>query len=78
MAIKVALMGAGGKMGQRITDNMVKHPNRNEMAYIEVSEMGIANLAKRGLTTTPQGETLKGADVVILAAPDKLIDKDHP
>lgn len=54
MTIKVALLGAGGKMGQRITDNMVKHADRYDMAYVEVSELGIANLAKRGLKPTPQ------------------------
>ena len=41
MAIKVAIMGAGGKMGCRITDNMLKHPEKYEMAYVEVSVAGI-------------------------------------
>ncbi|NJO83816.1 MAG: NAD(P)-binding domain-containing protein, partial [Blastochloris sp.] len=66
---------AGGKMGQRITDNMVKHPDKYAMAYVEVSEMGIANLARRGLTPTPQADALRDADAVILALPDKLIGK---
>lgn len=75
MTLKIALMGAGGKMGQRITDNMTKYPDRYEMAYVEVSEMGIANLAKRGLQPTPQDEALRDADAVILALPDKLIGR---
>ena len=75
MALKVALMGAGGKMGQRLTDNLMKHPNKYEMAYVEVSELGVANLAKRGLTPTPQADALKDADAVILALPDKLIGR---
>lgn len=73
--LKVALMGAGGKMGCRITDNMVKLPNDYQMFYVEVSEGGAANLAKRGLTTTPQAEALANADAVILALPDRLIGK---
>lgn len=73
--LKVALMGAGGKMGCRITDNMVKLPNDYQMFYVEVSEGGVANLAKRGLTTTPQAEALANADAVILALPDRLIGK---
>jgi D-apionate oxidoisomerase len=73
--LKVALMGAGGKMGGRITDNMVKYPEKYQMAYVEVSEPGIANLAKRGLKPTPQAEALADADAVILALPDKLIGK---
>ena len=75
MAIKVALMGAGGKMGCRLTDNLVKHPDKYDMAYIEVSEEGIANLAERGLSTTSQAEALADADAVILALPDRLIGR---
>ena len=75
MKTKIALMGAGGKMGSRITDNLLKHLDKYEMYYIEVSEPGIANLAKRGLTPTPQAQALANADAVILALPDKLIGK---
>ncbi|MBK9123496.1 MAG: semialdehyde dehydrogenase [Chloroflexi bacterium] len=75
MTMKVALMGAGGKMGQRLTDNLMKLPDRYDMSYIEVSEVGVANLAKRGLKPTPQDVALKDADAVILALPDRLIGK---
>jgi hypothetical protein len=68
-------MGAGGKMGCRITDNLMKMPDKYDMAYVEVSEPGVANLAKRGLKPTPQAEALKDADAVILALPDKLIGR---
>lgn len=72
--MKIALMGAGGKMGCRLTDNLMKLPEY-KIAYVEVSEAGIANLAKRGLKPTPQADALKDAEVVILALPDKLIGK---
>jgi hypothetical protein len=75
MATKIALMGAGGKMGCRLTDNLMKLPEKYDMYYVEVSEGGIANLAKRGLKPTPQAEALDKADVVILALPDALIGK---
>jgi hypothetical protein len=68
-------MGAGGKMGCRITDNLMKLPEKYAMRYVEPSEQGIANLAKRGLRPTPQAEALKDADAVILALPDRLIGK---
>ncbi|MCU0512150.1 MAG: semialdehyde dehydrogenase [Anaerolineae bacterium] len=71
----VALMGAGGKMGCRLTDNLMKLPAKYTMYYVEVSEMGLANLAQRGLTATPQAAALAAADAVILALPDKLIGK---
>jgi putative NADH-flavin reductase len=72
--MKIALMGAGGKMGCRLTDNLVKLPEY-QIAYVEVSEQGIANLAKRNLKPTPQADALKDAEVVILALPDRLIGK---
>ncbi len=75
MTIHIAIMGAGGKMGCRITDNLMKHPDTYTLYYVEVSELGIANLAKRGLTPTPQAEASAQAEAVILALPDKLIGK---
>ncbi len=75
MKTKIALMGAGGKMGCRITDNLMKLTGRYDVAYVEVSEGGIANLAKRGLKPTPQAEALREASAVILALPDRLIGK---
>lgn len=74
MSTKIAIMGAGGKMGCRITDNLKEMP-QYEVAYVEVSEQGIANLAERGLTVTAQDEALKNAEAVILALPDVLIGK---
>ncbi|MDX1991211.1 MAG: phosphogluconate dehydrogenase C-terminal domain-containing protein [bacterium] len=73
--IRIALMGAGGKMGGRITDNLIKLPEKYQMYYVEVSEPGIANLAKRGVSPTPQADALAAADAVILALPDKLIGR---
>lgn len=73
--IKVTLMGAGGKMGCRITDNLMHLTEKYEMSYVEVSPQGIANLAARGLTPTAQADALAQADAVILAVPDKLIGR---
>lgn len=64
----IALIGAGGKMGCRITDNLKK--GTNKVHYVEISERGIERLAQRGLVPTPQQEALVGADVVVLAVPD--------
>lgn len=75
MAIKIALMGAGGKMGCRVTDNMIRLPEKYHMMYVEPSEAGIARLAERGVSPTPQAEALASADVVVLAIPDALIGK---
>lgn len=74
MTIKIALLGAGGKMGCRITDNM-KDLAEYEMYYVEVSEGGIANLKQRGLNVTLESTAIEVCDVVVLALPDKLIGK---
>lgn len=74
MVTNIALLGAGGKMGQRITRNMRDLPEF-QMYYVEVSPVGIEKLAGMGLTTTPEDEAIAQADALILALPDKLIGK---
>lgn len=69
----IALLGAGGKMGCRIADNL--KDGADTVLYVEVGERGIANLAARGLTPTPQAEALRRADTAILAVPDSLIGR---
>jgi hypothetical protein len=69
----IALFGAGGKAGYRLTENLMK--SDYHMLYLEVSRQGIETLTKLGLKTTSQGEAVHKADVVILAVPDRLIDK---
>ena len=67
----IAILGAGGKMGCRLIDNLSRSDHR--LFLVEVSDAGRANIAQRGLTTTPQGEALSNAEVVILALPDRLM-----
>lgn len=69
---KVVLVGAGGKMGCRITDNLKN--SDYQMAYLEVSEIGQANLSERGITVSSEGEVLPSGDIVILAVPDVAIE----
>ena len=70
----VALMGAGGKMGRRITDNVKDLPDY-DMRYLEVSPEGRAGLQGLGLTPSDQDEVLSQADAVILALPDRFIGR---
>jgi len=69
----VTLIGAGGKMGCRITDNM--KVSDYSMRYVEVSPSGIENLKKRGLAVSPREQSLRESDAVILAVPDNVIDR---
>jgi D-apionate oxidoisomerase len=68
----VALVGAGGKMGCRVTDNMKKQ-QAYRMLHVEIGEAGIANLARRGVTPVPAAEAVPAADGVVLAVPDNRI-----
>lgn len=70
---KIAILGAGGKMGCRLTDNLKKSGAQHELLLVEVSEVGKERIASRGLTTTPESAALAQAEVVILALPDKLL-----
>lgn len=67
----IAILGAGGKMGCRLTDNLRKYDHR--LLLVEVSEAGQANIRRRGLEPTPQAEALAAAEVAILALPDRVL-----
>ncbi|HAB15888.1 MAG TPA: phosphogluconate dehydrogenase C-terminal domain-containing protein [Verrucomicrobiota bacterium] len=67
----ITLVGAGGKMGCRLTDNFIK--TAYQVHYLEVSPRGLENLRKRGITTTTATASLPDSDVVILAVPDVAI-----
>ena len=67
---KIALMGAGGKMGVRLATNLMG--SRFDIAPVEVAEAGRARLkAATGLDCIEQGQALSRADVVLLAVPDR-------
>ncbi|MGA1288541.1 MAG: phosphogluconate dehydrogenase C-terminal domain-containing protein, partial [Rubrivivax sp.] len=69
-----ALFGAGGKMGARLTRNLMGSPF--EVRHVEVSEAGRARLRDElGVTCLNVDDALAGADVVILAVPDTLIGR---
>jgi ketol-acid reductoisomerase len=66
---KIALVGAGGKMGCRLTDNFLNCPHYI-LDYLEISEKGVQNLQQRNVVLSNQEEAVPQADVVILAVPD--------
>ncbi len=72
--MKLTLMGAGGKMGCRIADNLIQHPEF-DVRYVEVSPTGLARLAERSLHATPQADALAHGEAIILALPDALLGK---
>ncbi|NBD26912.1 phosphogluconate dehydrogenase C-terminal domain-containing protein [Paenibacillus glycinis] len=70
-SIQIAILGAGGKMGCRITDNLRK--TDYGLLLVEQADSGKARLAERGLSVTSNEEALAAADVVIFAVPDAVI-----
>lgn len=70
---KIAIIGAGGKMGYRVSANLSDSPYA--VSHIEVSEAGRNRLKELGITCVDAAEALPTADVVILAIPDNLIGK---
>lgn len=64
----ITLVGAGGKMGCRLTNNFLK--TNYQVHYLEVSPKGLENLRERGVTVSTQAQAVPAADVVILAVPD--------
>ncbi|HEY2384404.1 MAG TPA: NAD(P)-binding domain-containing protein, partial [Terriglobia bacterium] len=67
----ITLLGAGGKMGCRIADNLAK--TSYAVRHVEISERGKAALKERGIPVVPLEQGLAGAEIVILALPDNRI-----
>ncbi len=69
----VAVIGAGGKMGYRVSANLRDAPYK--VSHVEVSEAGRNRLKELSITCVDADTALKDADVVILAIPDNMIAK---
>ncbi len=71
---KIALFGAGGKMGVRLSRNLAN--TEFETAHVEVSDIGKERLkTELGFDCQPPEVALKDADVIVLAVPDTAIGK---
>ena len=71
---KIALLGAGGKMGVRRATNL--KGSRFSVDHVEVAPEGRERLKTAvGFDCVDRDAALAGADVVIMAVPDRLIGK---
>ena len=71
---KVALMGAGGKMGVRLASNLMK--SDHDVLHVEIDPAGQKRLKdETGIDCVGQGQALSNAEAIILAVPDRLIGK---
>jgi hypothetical protein len=71
---KIALLGAGGKMGVRLSTNL--QGSRFSVDHVEVLEAGRERLKSAiGANCVEMDKALAEADVVLMAVPDRLIGK---
>lgn len=68
----VSVIGAGGKMGTRTSNNLAKS-EEFETLFVESSDKGIASIKERGFEVTKMEDAVPKSEVVVLAVPDTLI-----
>jgi hypothetical protein len=66
--VDIAVIGAGGKMGMRISNNLQR--GRHKTRYCETSDEARRRVLDAGRELSEAGDVLPTADVVILAVPD--------
>lgn len=71
--VKVTIMGAGGAMGRRVTRGLLK-AGGYDLRFVEPSPQGQKLIDDEfGTVHTPVEEAVRGADVVVLAVPDRIV-----
>lgn len=70
--MQVAILGAGGNMGRRIS-RALQGDDNYKLRLIEPGERGQGLLAEMGLSVVGPGPGLEGADAVIFAVPDFIV-----
>ncbi|WGW11547.1 phosphogluconate dehydrogenase C-terminal domain-containing protein [Saxibacter everestensis] len=69
--VNVTVIGAGGKMGMRVSANLQK--SAYQVRYSENSPAGQERVLGEGREITDTAAAIDGADVVILAVPDTVL-----
>ena len=69
--LTIAVIGAGGKMGMRVSDNLQR--TEHTVRYSENSPAGQQRVTDAGREVTETAVAIKDADVVILAVPDTVL-----
>jgi hypothetical protein len=67
-SLKIAVIGAGGKMGMRVSNNLVK--SEHQVSYVENSPNGQQRVADAGRALTDSVTAVSDADIVVFAVPD--------
>lgn len=69
----IAVLGAGGKMGFRVTRKLIEAGH--DVRAMEIGEAGRARLADAGIEAISAEQGIEGAQAVVLALPDTLIGR---
>jgi len=72
--INIALLGAGGKMGIRLSNNLKDHPDF-ETRYLEISTDGLKRMEEIGVVPSAPEDSIPNADLIIFAVPDIAIGR---
>jgi D-apionate oxidoisomerase len=67
-SLKIAVIGAGGKMGMRVSNNLVK--TKHQVSYVENSPAGQTRVTDSGRTLRDSVAAVADADIVVYAVPD--------
>jgi hypothetical protein len=67
-SLKIAVIGAGGKMGMRVSNNLVK--TKHQVSYVENSPAGQTRVTDAGRTLSDSESAVADADIVVYAVPD--------
>jgi D-apionate oxidoisomerase len=70
--LRIAVIGAGGKMGMRVSDNLMR--TEHDVVYVESSQAGQDRTRTAGREVTDAATAVSDADVVVLAVPDIALE----
>jgi len=68
----IAVIGAGGKMGMRVSNNLVK--TAHTVFYVENSPAGRQRTTDAGRELTDAADAVANADIVVFAVPDLALE----
>lgn len=71
---EIAILGAGGHMGRRVTATLRRNP-AHKLRLIEPGERGRELIRESGLEPVDAADGLAGAEVVVFAVPDKALPR---
>ena len=76
MTRSVAVLGAGGKMGYRVTRKL--HEAGYDLRAVGIGAAGRARLAEAGIAPADAERGVSGAEVVVLALPETSSARSRP